>query len=220
MGTTAIAWAVLTPTANPPPRSLSGDYGGIGAEATAGYGIGADALIGGSRRGIIRQPLSVQTQKGLNIAAGVAALALRAEQPPVRVGKGWAFFFCSRPRGLARWAEGMLWADRAMGTKTPTGSDGSKSVVKPAFVAVPPAAATALAMPAPSCAPWAHRAAGDATMAAHIVPAAIVAYAHESGDFIDEGLGSGRGRAAAEWRGAGRSRPQRGGDKHGGAEET
>lgn len=78
-GTTAIAWAVLAPTANPPPRSLNGAYGGIGAEATAGYGIGANALIGGSRRGIMLQPLSVQTQKGLNIAAGVAALALRAE---------------------------------------------------------------------------------------------------------------------------------------------
>jgi Protein of unknown function (DUF992) len=35
-GTTAIAWAVLAPTANPPPRSLHGACGGIGAEATAG----------------------------------------------------------------------------------------------------------------------------------------------------------------------------------------
>jgi hypothetical protein len=41
-GKTAMAWAVLAPTANPPPRSLSGDYGGgIGAEVTAGYGVGA-----------------------------------------------------------------------------------------------------------------------------------------------------------------------------------
>jgi Protein of unknown function (DUF992) len=71
---------VLAPTANPPPRSLNGADGGIGAKASAGYGIGANALIGGSRRGIMLQPLSVQTQKkGLNIAAGVAALALRAE---------------------------------------------------------------------------------------------------------------------------------------------
>jgi len=34
------------PTANPPPRSLAGTNGGIGAEATVGYGIGANALIG------------------------------------------------------------------------------------------------------------------------------------------------------------------------------
>jgi len=78
-GKTALAWAVLAPTANPPPRSLSGDYGGLGAEATAGWGLGANALIGGSGRGIILQPLSVQTQEGVNFAAGVATLALRAE---------------------------------------------------------------------------------------------------------------------------------------------
>jgi len=75
---TAIAWAVLAPTANLPPRSLAGNYGGIGAEATVGVGVGANALIGGSRRGIILQPLSVQAQKGLNIAAGIESLQLRA----------------------------------------------------------------------------------------------------------------------------------------------
>ena len=52
-GKTEIAWAVLAPTANPPPRSLSGEYGGIGAEATVGYGVGANALIGGSRGGFL-----------------------------------------------------------------------------------------------------------------------------------------------------------------------
>ena len=55
-GKTAIAWAVLAPTANPPPRSLAGTYAGIGAEATVGYGIGANALSAGSRRGCIQQP--------------------------------------------------------------------------------------------------------------------------------------------------------------------
>ena len=78
-GKTAIAWAVLAPTANPPPRSLAGTYGGIGAEATVGYGIGANALIGGSRRGFVLQPLSVQAQTGLNIAAGVRSLVLSAD---------------------------------------------------------------------------------------------------------------------------------------------
>ena len=78
-GKTAIAWAVLSPTANPPPRSLAGTYGGIGAEATVGYGIGANALIGGSRHGFILQPLSVQAQTGLNIAAGIRSLVLSAD---------------------------------------------------------------------------------------------------------------------------------------------
>jgi hypothetical protein len=76
---TSIAWAVLAPTSNLPPRSLNGKYGGIGAEATVGLGVGANALIGGSKRGIILQPVSVQAQKGLNIAAGIEALELRAE---------------------------------------------------------------------------------------------------------------------------------------------
>jgi hypothetical protein len=76
---TNIGWAVLAPTANLPSGSLNGNYGGIGAEATAGYGVGANALIGGSRRSIVLQPLSVQAQKGLNIAAGVESLILRAE---------------------------------------------------------------------------------------------------------------------------------------------
>ncbi len=75
----AIAWAVLAPTAKLPPGSLSGNYGGVSAEATVGLGVGANALIGGSKKNIILQPLSVQAQQGLNIAAGVAALQLRAD---------------------------------------------------------------------------------------------------------------------------------------------
>ena len=41
-------------------------------------GVGANALIGGSDKSIVLQPLSVQSQQGLNIAAGVASLQLRA----------------------------------------------------------------------------------------------------------------------------------------------
>ena len=77
---TAISWAVLAPTANLPPRSLNGNYGGVGAEATVGLGVGANALLGGSSRSIILQPLSVQAQKGgFNLAAGVQSLELRAD---------------------------------------------------------------------------------------------------------------------------------------------
>lgn len=75
----AIAWAVFAPTANLRPRSLNGGYGGVSAEATVGVGVGANALIGGSNKGIILQPLSVSAQQGLNIAAGVASLQLRAD---------------------------------------------------------------------------------------------------------------------------------------------
>jgi hypothetical protein len=72
-----IAWAVLAPTSNLPPRSLVGGYGGVSAEAPVGVGVGANALIGGSDKSIVLQPLSVQAQQGLNIAAGVASLELR-----------------------------------------------------------------------------------------------------------------------------------------------
>ena len=74
-----IAWAVFAPTAKLPPGSLSGNYGGVSAEATVGLGVGANALIGGSSKNIILQPLSVQEQQGLNIDAGIAALSLRAD---------------------------------------------------------------------------------------------------------------------------------------------
>src|SRR5437762_13451477 len=77
IGTTkqsAIAWAVFAPTANLRPGSLNGNYGGVSAEATVGLGVGANALVGGSNKSIILQPLSLQAQAGLNIAAGIAAL--------------------------------------------------------------------------------------------------------------------------------------------------
>jgi hypothetical protein len=73
-----IAWAVLAPTSNLPSRSLIGAYGGVSAEATLGVGVGANALIGGSAKSIVLQPLSVQSQQGLNIAAGVTSLQLSA----------------------------------------------------------------------------------------------------------------------------------------------
>ena len=74
---TRIAWAVLAPTANLPPRSLVGDYGGVSAEATIGVGVGANALVGGSNNTVALQPLSVQGQTGLSAALGVAGLELR-----------------------------------------------------------------------------------------------------------------------------------------------
>jgi hypothetical protein len=79
IGTTqasTIAWAVLAPSAAVPTGALAGDYGGISGEATLGVGVGANALLGGSAKTIALQPLSVQAQQGLNIAAGVASLSL------------------------------------------------------------------------------------------------------------------------------------------------
>jgi hypothetical protein len=76
-GTTGgvMVWSVFQPT-SALIGGLAGDYIGATAEATIAAGLGANALIGGSERGVALQPLSVQGQTGLNIAAGVAELHL------------------------------------------------------------------------------------------------------------------------------------------------
>lgn len=74
-----IKWAVLAPTADAyAPGALAGSYGGLSAEATVGVGVGANALVGGTGDSFILQPLSVQAQEGLNIAAGLTAFHLAA----------------------------------------------------------------------------------------------------------------------------------------------
>jgi hypothetical protein len=56
--------------------ALAGSYGGASAEATVGVGLGANVLVGGFKKTIALQPLSVQGQEGLNVAAGIAGLRL------------------------------------------------------------------------------------------------------------------------------------------------
>ncbi|HEY6631364.1 MAG TPA: DUF992 domain-containing protein [Rhizobiaceae bacterium] len=77
-GKTSIAWAVFGPNANIyAPGALAGDYVGASAEASAAVGVGANALIGGSKRTFTLQPLSVQAQTGVNLAVGITELKLR-----------------------------------------------------------------------------------------------------------------------------------------------
>lgn len=73
---TDIRWTVLAPKTGVRAGALAGRYGGVSAEASAGAGVGANALIGGLERSIALNPLSVQTQEGVNIAAGIAGLRL------------------------------------------------------------------------------------------------------------------------------------------------
>lgn len=56
---------------------LAGSYAGASAELTAGIGLGANLLVGGNERSVALQPLSVQGQVGINIAAGVAEISLQ-----------------------------------------------------------------------------------------------------------------------------------------------
>lgn len=72
----SITWAVFAPSTNVSAGDLAGTYGGISAEATTGLGIGANILLGGLQNSFALQPLSVQNQEGVNVAAGVSELKL------------------------------------------------------------------------------------------------------------------------------------------------
>lgn len=74
----AVAWAVFAPTQRIAPGDLRGGYAGVAASVTAVVGVGANALVGGSNNTFALQPVSVQAQTGLSIAAGVASLELTA----------------------------------------------------------------------------------------------------------------------------------------------
>jgi hypothetical protein len=74
---TALAWGVYAPVAQLGPGDLAGDYAGAQGSATLGVGFGGNVLIGGSNNSIALQPLSVQGQVGLSIAAGLQSLELR-----------------------------------------------------------------------------------------------------------------------------------------------
>lgn len=79
----AMAWAVYAPTTRGA-DALAGNYGGLSAEATVGLGAGANVLVGGSDRTVTLQPISVQGQSGLNLAAGIAGLELHPARPTHR----------------------------------------------------------------------------------------------------------------------------------------
>jgi Protein of unknown function (DUF992) len=75
----AMVWGVFTDT-NRYAGMLAGTYAGATAEVTLAAGLGANVLIGGSNHSVALQPLSVQGQVGLNIAAGVGALDIHLAQ--------------------------------------------------------------------------------------------------------------------------------------------
>ncbi len=72
-----IMWAVLAPTTNLGQGALAGHYGGATASAAVGVGAGANVLIGGLKDSIALQPVSIEGQNGLNVAAGVAQMSLK-----------------------------------------------------------------------------------------------------------------------------------------------
>ena len=71
-----MVWAVFAP-GQIAHGALAGNYGGVTAGAAVGVGANAHALVGGANN-VTLQPLSVEGQTGLNVAAGVAGLSLSA----------------------------------------------------------------------------------------------------------------------------------------------
>ena len=73
-----LVWTVVAPVAMMHPGALAGAYAGGTASATVGVGLGANALVGGSNNTVALQPLSIEGNTGLNVAAGVASITLSA----------------------------------------------------------------------------------------------------------------------------------------------
>ena len=79
LGVTAggvMVWAVLASTPTIPPGALTGRFVGASGDVAVGVGVGANVLVGGTRRSVSLQPLSVEGQVGVNLALGVAAMTL------------------------------------------------------------------------------------------------------------------------------------------------
>ena len=71
-----LVWSVIAPHVDTPRGALAGHYGGITAGATVGVGLGANALVGGLDRSFALQPVSLQGNTGLEVAAGVGGMTL------------------------------------------------------------------------------------------------------------------------------------------------
>lgn len=81
-GPAMLRWLVLAPSSVTPlePGALAGTYVGAAAEASAAGGAGAAVLVGGFDESINLQPVSIQVQEGVNVAAGIAELEIELAQ--------------------------------------------------------------------------------------------------------------------------------------------
>ena len=73
---TRFSWTVNAPTSQLGRGELAGAYGGVCANSSVGVGVGGNVLVGGPQNAYVLQPISVQGQTGLNVAAGVASIDL------------------------------------------------------------------------------------------------------------------------------------------------
>ena len=77
-----LSWAVFARNSRVGPGTLRGSYVGASGNLALGPGLGANVLIGGSRRSIMLQPISIERSIGLNLAAGVSHLTLGPRGQP------------------------------------------------------------------------------------------------------------------------------------------
>lgn len=73
-----LAWAVWAASPDAGTGLLAGKYGGVDASVAAGIGLGADVLVGGTGEAFSLQPLAVEGEPGIGIAAGVEQIELTA----------------------------------------------------------------------------------------------------------------------------------------------
>ncbi|HEY7676779.1 MAG TPA: DUF992 domain-containing protein [Candidatus Methylomirabilis sp.] len=78
MHAAVMVWGVFSPASDIKAGALAGQYAGATGSATVGVGVGANVLVGGFNKSITLQPVSLEGQTGLNVAAGIGALTLES----------------------------------------------------------------------------------------------------------------------------------------------
>ncbi len=73
-----LIWAVFAGSPVSGTGLLAGKYAGVDASVAAGLGLGADVLVGGTGESLSLQPLAVDGEPGVGIAAGVEKIELFA----------------------------------------------------------------------------------------------------------------------------------------------
>jgi Protein of unknown function (DUF992) len=73
-----LAWDVFASTGGPPAAGLTGVYVGASGDISVGVGVGANVLFGGANRTIALQPLFLEGEVEVALAAGVPSLKLDA----------------------------------------------------------------------------------------------------------------------------------------------
>jgi Protein of unknown function (DUF992) len=72
-----LVWGVVAPTSEVKEGALAGQYAGATGGATVGLGGDVHVLVGGLDKSIALQPVSIQGNSGLDVAAGIGAIELK-----------------------------------------------------------------------------------------------------------------------------------------------